>query len=153
MSILIASLPENEFAPYLAHSAQTYAEEKQRSGAWPTDQALINAQTEIGRLLPQGYRTPNHQFLSLVESGKEVGIIWLHISPARREAFIYDFEIFEPYRNQGLGQQSMQTLFAYCRTLGLMKISLHVFAHNTRAYHIYQKLGYLATDINMSKQL
>ncbi|MCO7124910.1 GNAT family N-acetyltransferase [Sporolactobacillus shoreicorticis] len=154
MSILITDMLEEDFAPYLDNSTKEYAKEKQQSGAWPAERALMNARAEISRLLPQGYRTANHRFLSLVdETGRKVGIFWLQLSPERREAFIYDFEIFEPYRGHGLGQLAMQTLFVYCRTLGLIKISLHVFAHNTRAYHVYQKLGYQATDINMSKWL
>lgn len=154
MNVLITEMLEIDFAPYLEHSSLEYAKEKQASGAWPADLALQNARAEISRLLPQGYFTPNHQFLSLVDAlGRKVGILWLHISPQRKEAFIYDFEIYEPYRDQGLGQTAMQALFAYCRSLGLAKIRLHVFAHNARAHHVYEKLGFQATDINMSKFL
>jgi ribosomal protein S18 acetylase RimI-like enzyme len=154
MSILITDMSENDFAPYLEYSTIEYAKEKQMNGTWPADRALMNARAEISRLLPQGYATPNHKFLSLVDgSGTKVGIFWLHISPERKEAFIYDFEILEAYRDHGIGQMAMQTLFAYCRALGIVKISLHVFANNERAYHVYQKLGYQATDINMSKLL
>ncbi|MCO7175884.1 GNAT family N-acetyltransferase [Sporolactobacillus kofuensis] len=154
MSVQIMPMPKIDFSSYLAHSVEEYAKEKQVSGAWSADEAIQNARADIHRLLPQGYDTPNHQFLSLVDpSGIKVGIFWIHISPRNREAFIYDFEIFEAYRNLGLGQSAMQALFAYCHHLGLIKISLHVFAHNTRAYHVYQKLGFLDTDINMSKLL
>ncbi|MCQ2008719.1 GNAT family N-acetyltransferase [Sporolactobacillus sp. STSJ-5] len=154
MSILITDMSENDFAPYLEYSTKEYAKEKQQSGTWTPERALMNARAEISRLLPQGYQTVNHRFLSLVdEAGRKVGIFWLHLSPERKEIFIYDFEIFESFRGHGLGQLAMQTLFAYSRTLGFKKISLHVFAHNARAYHVYQKLGYQATDINMSKWL
>lgn len=36
---------------------------------------------------------------------------------------------------------------------GLTGIALHVFGQNTGAQALYQKLGYLPTNINMFKQL
>ncbi|BBN99485.1 MULTISPECIES: GNAT family N-acetyltransferase [Sporolactobacillus] len=154
MNLLIAQMQEDDFPNYLAHTSQEYAKEKIKTGTWPADQALILAQAEIRSLLPQGMHTPNHHFLSLIdESGIKLGIFWLHLAPVQKEAFIYDFEIYEPFRGHKLGQLAMQNLFDYCRALGICKISLHVFAHNQRAYHVYKKLGFIETDINMTRLL
>lgn len=149
-------MPSNLFTPYVTRSIQDYAAEKQRAGAWLPDEAMAHSENEFRLLLPQGQSTPNHYFFSLVhESGQPIGVIWLHYSLAdrSRQAFIYDFEIFDPFQGQGFGQQAMHALFAYCQQYGLAKLSLHVFAHNTRARHIYQKLGFIETDINMTKYL
>jgi len=37
--------------------------------------------------------------------------------------------------------------------MNVKKISLHVFAHNERAIHVYNSLGYEKTDYYMSKRL
>ncbi|MFX3618131.1 MAG: GNAT family N-acetyltransferase [Sporolactobacillus sp.] len=154
MNVFLTQMNEADFQPYALQSIREYAAEKQKAGTWLPDEALHRAEAEYHFLLPQGYATPNHYFFSLTdEKQQKIGIIWLHYSPLQRnrEGFIYDFQIFTPYRDHGLGQSAMRTFFDYCRNHGLQKLSLHVFAHNDRAVHIYQKLGFLATDINMTK--
>ncbi|MFT8391030.1 MAG: GNAT family N-acetyltransferase [Sporolactobacillus sp.] len=156
MTLRLIPMATSLFAPYVSRLIQEYAVEKQRAGTWLPDQALAYSENEFRRLLPQGQSTPNHYFFSFVDqSGQPIGVIWLHYSQAdrSRQAFIYDFEIFEPFQGQGYGQKALQTVFAYCQQSGLAKLSLHVFAHNTRARHIYQKLGFIETDINMTKYL
>ncbi|WP_157800344.1 GNAT family N-acetyltransferase [Sporolactobacillus pectinivorans] len=147
---------EEDFEPYMKKMVREYADEKQKAGTWPADEALKKAQEEIKRLLPDGYQTPGHYFLTLLNSsGEKIGLFWLNYAlnePSRR-AFIYDFEIFEPYRNGGFGQSALDGLFEYCKTASLKEIRLHVFAHNDRAIHVYRKLGFRATDMMMTKQL
>ncbi|WP_425462714.1 GNAT family N-acetyltransferase [Melghirimyces algeriensis] len=70
-----------------------------------------------------------------------------------KEAFIYDFLIFEDAQGRGWGQNALQALEEHVGKHGVKKISLHVFAHNKRAIHLYQKLNYQATNIYMSKWL
>lgn len=156
MAVSLKPMHPHDFVPYMQHSIREYAVEKQRAGTWLPNEAFSRAQAEFKNLLPLGLDTPNHYFLTLFDRFEQkIGIIWLHYSLATRsrEAFIYDFEIFEPYRGNGLGQAALLCLFDYCRHVGLEKVSLHVFAHNTRAHHIYQKLGFVNTDINMTKRL
>lgn len=156
MNVFIVQMNESDFQPYVRQSICQYAAEKQKAGTWLAIEALRRAEAEYRLLLPQGFATPNHHFLSLLdETQRKIGLIWLNYSPVQqsKEAFIYDFQIFEPYQDQGLGQSAMRALFDYCRNHGLQKLSLHVFAHNTRAFHVYQKLGFLSTDINMTKYL
>ena len=41
----------------------------------------------------------------------------------------------------------------FAKSLSAETIGLHVFGHNNRAIKLYEKLGYKATNISMSKQL
>lgn len=148
---------KEDFEPYVKKMVQEYADEKQKASRYmAADEALKKAQEEIKRLLPDGYQTRDHYFLTLLDSsGEKIGLFWLNYAlnePSKR-AFIYEFEIFEPYRNGGFGQSALDGLFKYCKTAGLKEIRLHVFAHNDRALHVYQKLGFRATDMMMTKQL
>ncbi|RYL93015.1 GNAT family N-acetyltransferase [Sporolactobacillus sp. THM7-4] len=156
MAIRMAAMDERDFFPFMNQIAQEYALEKQKAGSWMIDESLQNAMDELNRLLPHGFFTLNHYFFSLFDDlGRKVGLFWLYydLSNPKRECFIYDFEIFPAYRNSGIGQDALNTLFQNCRRIGLNKLSLHVFAHNRRAIHVYEKLGFIATDVNMSKIL
>jgi ribosomal protein S18 acetylase RimI-like enzyme len=70
-----------------------------------------------------------------------------------REAFIYDFYIFEPFQSKGYGKQSLVALDEEARKMNVTKIGLHVFGQNDRAFELYKKMGFLVTDITMSKTL
>jgi ribosomal protein S18 acetylase RimI-like enzyme len=39
------------------------------------------------------------------------------------------------------------------REKGVEKIGLHVFGHNAAARALYQKVGYIETNVNMSKKI
>ncbi|GGL42633.1 GNAT family N-acetyltransferase [Sporolactobacillus putidus] len=156
MTVKITEMKETDFHPYMRRMVQEYAVEKQRTGTWTAEEALQNAIDEFNRLLPRGFFTPdNHFFTFLDDLGRGIGRLWLyyHLNDLTRDAFIYDFEIFSAFRDQGFGQAALNELFHYCRRIGLEKLSLHVFAHNQRAIHVYRKLGFTATDINMFKYL
>lgn len=86
-------------------------------------------------------------------SNEKVGYLWFKENKnlEGKEAFIYDFLIFESYQGQGYGRQSLEELDKVAKEIGINKISLHVFAHNERALKLYEKMGFFATDINMSK--
>ncbi|MNT65069.1 putative N-acetyltransferase YycN [compost metagenome] len=70
-----------------------------------------------------------------------------------KEAFIYDFYIFEPYQRNGYGTEALAALDEEARKMNVTRIGLHVFGDNDRAFKLYQKMGYLITDITMSKKL
>ena len=71
----------------------------------------------------------------------------------KTRAFVYDFAIDEAHRRQGYGEQAFRALEDKVRALGLDSIALHVFGHNHAARALYEKLGYVTTNINMEKKL
>jgi len=48
--------------------------------------------------------------------------------------------------------EAMRALEGKVKELGLNKISLHVFAHNSAAIRLYEKVGYEVTNLFMAKE-
>ena len=85
-----------------------------------------------------------------MEGETPVGVIWFAMNGTgeARRAFLYDITLEDAHRGRGLGRQAMALFEAEARRLGL-----HVFGHNTRARELYEKLGYVAISVNLSKEL
>jgi RimJ/RimL family protein N-acetyltransferase len=147
---------EKEFETYMKEKTASYAEENVRAGYWKKTEALEKSIEAINRLLPQGLVTPRHHLFTITTDNKEsVGTIWMaedyrSKTPA---GFIFDLSIKEPYRGKGLATQAMLLLEEKAKQLGLKMLYLRVFAFNTNAKHLYEKLEYQITSMNMAKQL
>lgn len=101
------------------------------------------SQEEMTRFLPQGLYTEGAYLYSIVEeeTGTQAGYIWFNVNRGRqgKEAFIYDFYIFEPYQRNGYGSGALALLDDEARSMGVTQIGLHVFGDNERALKLYQK--------------
>lgn len=56
--------------------------------------------------------------------------------------------IHPKYHSLKLGQMLMMFLHAQARVLNSIKVRLKVYKNNTKAIHIYKKLGYKLTSLN-----
>ncbi len=150
-------MPEEMYASYLQTTTALYAHDKVYAGIWRPEEALDLAMQEYHKLLPQGVYTPNQYVYALLDEAIQtlVGMLWFEILDTRtgQMAYINDFLIFEPYRRRGYGRQALVELDAYVRQLGITKIALHVFGHNTAARHLYEQSGYQTTNLYMAKRL
>ncbi|MEK4061216.1 MULTISPECIES: GNAT family N-acetyltransferase [unclassified Paenibacillus] len=155
--ITLVQMDESAFQFFWSQSTRDYAEDKIKAGAWDAETALRQSQEEMVRFLPKGLHTEGAYLYSVMEteSNTQAGYIWFNVTEARtgREAFIYDIYIFEPYQGKGYGKQALLALDESAREMGVSKIGLHVFGQNNRAFELYKKMGYLVTDITMSKTL
>ena len=147
---------EKEFQTYLKEQTARYAEANVKAGYWKKTEALKKSIEAHNQLLPQGLATPRHHLFTITTDDKKpVGTIWMaedHRSKTPT-GFIYDLFIKEPYRGKGFATQAMLLLEEKARQLGLRVLRLHVFAFNTNAKNLYEKLGYQITSIMMAKQL
>ena len=154
--IELVPMTSEEFEAWLPGTIAGYAAEHVRSGRWSEEEALERSRAEHDRLLPQGLATPDHRLWNIVPAGggEPVGILWIQVmqKPAPT-AFVYNIEIYPQFRRRGYAEQAMLKLEDEARRLGLEGIRLHVFGHNTAARALYEKLGYLPTNINMLKRL
>lgn len=157
MQITLVQMDETGFQFFWNQSTRDYAEDKVKAGAWDAETALTLSEEAMTRFLPEGLRTEGAYLYSVkeTEGGAQAGYIWFNVTEGQmgREAFIYDIYIFEPFQGKGYGKQALLALDEKAREMGVGKIGLHVFGQNTRAYELYQKMGYLVTDITMSKTL
>jgi ribosomal protein S18 acetylase RimI-like enzyme len=150
-------MTEQEYQMYVEQSIQEYAQEHVRGGRWSEEEALQRATQELQEILPQGLHSPGNYLYMIVEKQleKRIGMLWfaLHARAAQQQAFVYDVVIFEEFRRHGYATQAFQVLEERARELGVTSIGLHVFGHNFAAREMYEKLGYVATNIQMVKKL
>ncbi len=155
--VRLEKMNESDFNDYIKNAINEYAVEKIKAGTWAQEEAETLSKESFTRLLPDGVHSENQYLFSIIDVDKQVkiGYLWFQCSEKLigKEAFIYDFIIFEEFRSQGYGTQALRALDEVVKELYINKISLHVFAHNKTALALYEKTGFIATDINMSKDI
>lgn len=155
--VRLVPISEPEFRAWLEKAVVEYAEDKLRSGNWSAADALQRSEREFAELLPAGRASPNQHIFSIQDQdlAANVGVLWFAVSDrgTRRSAFVYDFVIFEEFRRRGYATQALRALEEKVKELGIDTIGLHVFGHNHAARALYEKMGYVVTNVNMSKDL
>ncbi|HYM67224.1 MAG TPA: GNAT family N-acetyltransferase [Patescibacteria group bacterium] len=145
-----------QYDAWLPGAIADYADENIVSGRWSKEEAEERSREEFARLLPQGVATPEHHVWSIVRASDRtpVGVLWIHVMQKPRPiAFIYNIEIDPAFRRRGYAEQAMLKLEDEARRMALEGIRLHVFGHNSAARPLYEKLGYVATNLQMLKRL
>lgn len=154
--IELVPMTQEQYEAWLPTAIADYAQENAVTGRWSKDEAEGKSRNEFTKLLPQGVATPEQHLWSIARKsdGRAVGVLWIHVlqEPAPH-AFIYNIEIFPDFRRRGYAERAMRLLEEEARRLGLEGIRLHVFGHNSAAKPLYEKLGYVATNIQMLKRL
>lgn len=155
MMVKFVPMDQARFEQYLAYAIPEYAREKVEAGNWSADSAIERSRQEFEKFLPEGINTAANTLCSIqLEGGVEVGFIWFaQFQNMPGTSFLFDFEIHSQYRRKGYAQESLAILERECKALGSDRIDLHVFGHNKAAFSLYQKAGYIVTNINMRKQL
>jgi ribosomal protein S18 acetylase RimI-like enzyme len=153
--IRLTPMTEADFSAYLEKMIPEYAREKVQAGNWTEAEALERSRKEYEGFLPAGLRTPGHfLFMILSETDEKVGFLWYALDAKRADkAFLYDFEIYEPFRRRGYASAALAALEQDARPRGVKLLELHVFGHNAAARALYQKVGYVETNVNMAKQI
>ncbi len=154
--IELQPMTKEEFEAYVVRSIAEYSAEGVRSGQWHPDEAHAKARQTFNQLLPDGLQSTDHYLFTLRDGETPVGILWFGVRSRGRlepSAFVYDIYINEEHRRRGFATQAMQALETKVQELGLHRIGLHVFGHNQGARELYEKLGYITTNIQMAKDL
>lgn len=77
---------------------------------------------------------------TLDEQGRVVGVAMLAIRPPR--SWVGGVGVVEEHRRQGIARKMMQALIHNARQKGLACVELEVITQNTKAYDLYQDLGF-----------
>jgi RimJ/RimL family protein N-acetyltransferase len=151
----LVPMTDATFRTWRTRLVPEYAAEHVRAGNWTADEALGKAEQQFRTLLPDGSATPGHHMWTIRDSaGGDVGVLWVEVRPDRPErAYIFDIEIAESRRGEGFGTAALTALESWAQRQGVSSIGLHVFAHNTGAWRLYKRQGYVETDVNMEKRL
>ncbi len=150
-------MTQDDFDEWKTRSISDYADEKVKARNWTAEEAPRLAVQSFTSILPQGFSTKDHHFFSIqnASAGEKVGIVWYAVNREgkRHFAYLWDFLIFEQHRRRGYASEALRLLEEKVREQGLDTISLHVFGHNLAAKQLYEKSGYVATNIQMSKKI
>ncbi len=154
---LLYPMSESEFAAYLAFAIPDFAQGKVKAGQWAVAESLELSRKAYAESLPQGLATPDN-YLFTVRDGattEPVGMLWFAAQErgGQRIAYVYDVSIDMEHQRKGHASRAFAALEVEVQKRGLSGIALHVFGQNVGAQALYQKLGYLPTNINMFKQL
>ncbi|MFQ3544617.1 GNAT family N-acetyltransferase [Halobacillus rhizosphaerae] len=152
MQVKLVEMTSEEFQNFISFEMEHYADEHIKSGNWKPEEAMDKAKAEFETLLPDGKDTENNHLYTIRNGDKEVGVIWLAQTSAEK-GFIYSITIWEENQGKGFGRKAMEELETLARELGIKHLGLHVFAHNTIARDLYEKLGYKEKNIKMEKTL
>ena len=69
------------------------------------------------------------------------------------DIYFHSFNIYDKYRNKGLGKLSMVAIISFIKSLGKTKIHLQLLLENTPAYKIYTDLGFcISSEISYYKK-
>jgi ribosomal protein S18 acetylase RimI-like enzyme len=155
MSLILERMTSERFVTWNEHLVASYAREKVDAGNWPEEGAVERSAKENAEQLPQGVATPGHDLFVAFVDGEEVGFLWLFTDPALStpETFIYDIEVLESRRGEGLGRALLEAAEAWCADHSIGMLKLHVFGSNETAISLYESAGFETTNRNMSKQI
>ncbi|WLR48107.1 GNAT family N-acetyltransferase [Halobacillus litoralis] len=146
-------MSEEEFVQYIDFSIAAYAKEKVAAGNWTEEEALEKAKTTHAELLPEGKDTDDHFLYTILnEKGENVGCLWI-CKQSPDKAFIYDIRVWNDRQGQGHGKNAMRLAEEEASKIGVQKIGLHVFGHNTVARKLYENLSYKTTNVVMEKDI
>jgi GNAT superfamily N-acetyltransferase len=153
--INLVPMNQGQYEALIELSERDQIEGHVRDGSWRPEEAEANMARLKAQFLPQGLATPNHYFWAVVDavSGVEVGGLWVALAEedGQRQFFVFEIQVYEPYRRRGYGTQTFLAMEDKAREMGVTSISLHVFADNHPARAMYRKLGYTGTDTQMVK--
>jgi ribosomal protein S18 acetylase RimI-like enzyme len=148
--VRLVPMTEDEYRPWRAEAEVHYAESIAASGRSVTDAAKVSADT-YANLLPDESATPGHHFWYAYDGERRVGFLW--IKRTGDTAFVYNIAVEADLRRQGHGRAIMLAAERWCHDNALTRIGLHVFAHNTGARLLYERLGFVETGRNLAKDL
>ena len=155
MTLTLEPMSAERFILWNEHLVASFAQDKIDAGNWPEEGALERSARENAELLPQGVATPGHDLFVALVDGEEVGFLWLFTDVAATvpETFIYDIEIVEGRRGEGLGRALLEAAEGWCADHSVATLRLHVFGHNKTAISLYESSGFATTNITMVKQI
>lgn len=98
-----------------------------------------------------------NRIIAAFVNGEIVGVVWVgmridsvHFMPV---GYIYDIEVKEEFRGEGIGSRLLEMAEETCRKWGVSEIQLSVEASNLHALSWYGRRGYSPKRLVLSKEL
>lgn len=151
----VRPMTDAEYDVWRREEVAGYAQEMVDSGMLGPAAARQRAEEQHAEYLPHEQTTVGMHLLRVLDrDGTAVGVLWVGPHPRKAGAgFVYDVAIEEARRGEGHGRGAMLAAEAISRREGWNEIGLNVFGPNARARALYESLGYLVVNTNMTKLL
>ncbi|WP_343448846.1 GNAT family N-acetyltransferase [Micromonospora oryzae] len=155
MSLTLAPMTDDQLVRLRVGLERSYAENLAEARGLSPEAARAEALAQIGRLLPDGVASPGVLLRVALVGGEEVGWIWTTLPGADLPtmAWIHNIEVHPAHRGQGHARRMIQLAEAELARLGVDRLGLNVFGHNTVAIRLYDSLGFQVTAQQMVKPL
>lgn len=99
----------------------------------------------------------NESFVLTDNSGKKVGILWMGKSKDQFTCddigYLLGIFVEKRLRGRGLGRSLLEAAEAWCRSMGLMSMTMNVGSVNEKAMALYESSGYVPQTVVMKRQL
>jgi len=149
------TMSDADFQRYLRRAIPQYAYDQVRSGNWKPDESMSRAQSEFLQTLPNGPQTEGHYLITISEmdQGNKVGMLWwaLNQRGTQKIAFLADFFLFSDFHHKGYEAEALTLLQQETGKMGVERIELQVFAHNTEDLSTYRMNGFDEVSIYLGK--
>lgn len=156
MLVELKPMTTDQFEAFKAYLVPDYAAEKVRAGTWTEEESIEKSQAEIDGLFPEGLDTPDQYLFCVMDGATEVGKLWIaeRTQGHKTAVWIFDIVTHEEHRRKGYATATFEALEKFIlENLKSRRIELHVFGHNHGARALYQKLGFMETNVIMAKDL
>ncbi|MER7514318.1 GNAT family N-acetyltransferase [Streptomyces lavendulae] len=147
-------------AEYVAATEHREAESvRVLSKALPEEIARERVRQGTARFLPDGVDTVGHHLLMAENrSGETVGNAWVGPDPGQASgsessAWLYDINVFKPFRRLGYGSAILTAAEALISSEGKTALGLNVVGDNEAAIVLYHRKGYAVASMSMRKSI
>ena len=154
-SVRLESIADSELDSFLDIIRPPYATERAVADRIPyaVAEQFVRHQFEIS--LPRGVQTPGHHFFHIVDtvSAVHVGIAWVRIDKASREAYLNNVTVSPEHRRKGYASAALEAIARHARAQGCAVLALNVFAPNEAAQRLYRNFGFAVVSMYMNLPL
>lgn len=147
-------------AEYRAATEHREAESVRVLGEFmPDGPARERVRRGTAKFLPDGPDTAGHHLVVAENgSGEVVGNAWMGPDPGRASgtdssAWLYDINVFEPFRRRGYGSAILAAAEELVAREGKAALALNVVGGNEAAIGMYRDSGYEVSSMSMRKNL
>lgn len=125
----------------------------------PEELARERVRRGTARFLPDGLATDGHHLLTAEnEAGEAVGNAWVGPDPSQAganasAAWLYDINVFAPFRRRGYGTAILAAAEALIAAEGMTVLGLNVVGDNEAAIALYRRSGYDVSSMSMRKTI
>ncbi|MFJ2899064.1 GNAT family N-acetyltransferase [Streptomyces sp. NPDC087218] len=125
----------------------------------PEELARERVRHGTAHFLPDGPDTAGHHLVMAENgSGEVVGNAWIGPDPGQASgsadsAWLYDINVFEPFRRHGYGSAILAAAEELVAREGRTALALDVVGSNEAAIALYRRSGYEVSSMSMRKNL